>query len=131
SVPDAPSLNFDARLSFSVAAWVRCSPSQLNGTALICKGSGNGGEEYAVDINGGVYRFYVRPVGVGNTAVNLVSSAAPNNRWQHVAAIFDGAIGLMQIYVNGQSAGSIAVGNSLTNNTHEVSIGNRQSGVAT
>jgi len=133
SIPDAPGLNFDTRLTFSLAAWVKGSPIQTNSAGIICKGLGWGGEEYALDYtfnsvaNG--YRFFVCNYNAAGTAVTLASPVAPNGRWQHLVGVFDGFAGTMQLYVNGQLlVGTNAAPTSLPANTHEVSIGSRQYG---
>ena len=90
--------------SFSLVAWARGSLPQPNGSAIIAKGTGAGGEQYAIDVNASMFRFYVRAATGGS--INLVTPVAPSGRWQHLTATYDGALGTMQFYVNGQLAAS-------------------------
>jgi hypothetical protein len=134
SVQDAPALNFDTGLTLSLAAWVRGPVAgQANGAGIICKGTGAGGEQFALDSHTDVvtsgYRIYVR--NTAGTAFALPGPIAPTGRWQHVVGVFDGFLGTLKLYVDGQLVASGAGATSLLPNTHELSIGNRQSGAAT
>ena len=134
NIPDAPALNFDTRLTFSLAAWVRGpAAGQANGAAIICKGTGAGGEQFSLDSHTDLvtegYRLYVH--NAAGATFNLPSTVAPSGRWQHLVAVYDSFLGTMQLYVNGQFVVSAAASTSLLASTHEVSIGNRQSGAAT
>jgi hypothetical protein len=134
NVPDAPSINFNANPVLSIAAWVRGPGAQTNGAGIVVKGTGAGGEQYAIDVNINqlttpAYRFYVRSSAGPST--DCTTPVVPNGRWQHLVAVYNGPIGLMQFYVNGQLVSSVAGPTSLLPNTHELSIGNRQSGAAT
>jgi hypothetical protein len=125
-VPDAPQLNFTNNLAFTLAAWIQsATTNQVSGAAIITKGYGNGGEQYAFDIYSNAFRLYVR--NAAGASVNLLSTTVPNGQWEHVAATYDGQEGLMALYVNGQSVGSVAAPNSLLFSTNPVSIGNRTS----
>ncbi len=127
-VPDAASLNFSNHQAFSIAAWVKSDFSQSNyNAAIICKGTGSGGEQYAIDITLGKYRFFVRPAS-HNPSTLVLAKAFPNGRWQHLAATYDSRGG-MAFYINGRKAGSVVTAPAtLVCTAHEVSIGSRQSG---
>ena len=134
SVPDAPALNFDTRLTFTLAVWVRGpAAGQANGAGIISKGTGAGGEQYTLDSHTDLvtsgYRIYIRNGSGASFA--LPSTVAPTGRWQQLVGVFDGFLGTLQLYVNGQLVASCAGSTTLQPNTHEVSIGNRQSGAAT
>jgi hypothetical protein len=119
-------LEFSSSQEFSLSAWVKASPSQASGAGVIAKGEGAGGEQFALDVNNSAYRFYVRD-GSGNAAV-FQTSVAPNNNWQHIAAVFSVPLGLVNIYINGvQVLGGIPP-SSLMYSAHDVTIGARQSG---
>jgi hypothetical protein len=122
---DSPSLNFTNSLSFSLAAWVKGTPAQISGAGIIAKGYG-GNEEYAMDVSGGAFRFYVR--NAAGVSSPIQSSVAPNNRWQHLIATYDAASGVMNLYVNGQLVSTGPAPTSLLSNGHVVSIGSRESG---
>ena len=127
-VPDAPALEFDQKMTFSIAAWVRGSASQLIGAGLVAKGGGALTVQYGLDVFNGAYRFYVRNGAGGGVAV--VSAIAPNSRWQHLVATFDGIGGTMNLYVNGTLAASGAAPTSLLANSSPLGIGSRYSGTA-
>jgi len=127
--PGPAVLDFSSNPAFTLSAWVKASLPQTNGAAIICRGSGGGGEQYALDVNTGTYRFYVRNTNAAS--VNLTTTIGPNGTWQHVAAVFDAINNIMNFYVNGQLVNLTVAPTSLNTNTHEVSIGNRQSGAAT
>jgi hypothetical protein len=127
TAPDSPSLNFTNSLSLSLSAWVKGTPAQITGAGIIAKGYG-GNEEYAMDVSGGAFRFYVRNAAALSSPIQ--SSVGPNNRWQHLIATYDAASGLMNLYVNAQLVSTGPAPTSLLSNSHEVSIGSRESGVA-
>jgi len=90
---DSPTLNFSNKLSFSLVAWVKGPPAQVNGAGIVAKGAGAGGEEYALDVHTDIvstpaYRFFVRSA--AGVSSPLPASVTPNGRWQHLAATFDG-----------------------------------------
>jgi hypothetical protein len=119
-------LEFSSSQEFSLSAWVKAGPSQASGAGVIAKGEGAGGEQFALDVNNGAYRFYVRD-GSGNAAV-FQTSVAPNNNWQHIAAVFSVPLGLVNIYINGVQVLSGIPPSSLMYSAHDVTIGARQSG---
>jgi hypothetical protein len=126
NTPAPAVLDFSANPLFTLSAWANGGTNQTNGATIIAKGTGGGGEQYALDIFGGFYRFYVRDT---NGAVFTAQTAvAPNKQWQHVAAVLNATNGIMNCYVNGQLAASTVAPFSLQTNAHEVSIGNRQPG---
>jgi hypothetical protein len=121
--------------AFSLEAWVNGPASQTGGAGIIAKGTGNGGEQFNLDVyTGGVYRFFVRDSTGAIPNGTLVASVGPNGAWQHVVAVYDGANSLgggslLYLYVNGVLAGTQAASAAgILSSTHEVSIGARQSG---
>ncbi|MBL9168169.1 MAG: lamin tail domain-containing protein [Verrucomicrobiales bacterium] len=125
-IPDSGALSFAESRTFTLEAWVRGASVQEAGAAIIAKGTGGGGEQYAVDVVDGKYRFFVWNGGVPNVPFVVSSSVGPDGSWQHLLAVFDGAAGLMHLWVNGRQAGQTAAPNSLVGTSHEVSIGARQ-----
>jgi hypothetical protein len=125
-VPDAPSLQFDQKKTFSIAAWVRGPASQVPGAGLVVKGGGALTAQYGLDVFNGAYRLYVR--NSSGNATTVVSAIAPNSRWQHLVATFDGIGGSMNLYVNGTLAASGAAPSSLLANSSPLSVGSRYSG---
>lgn len=119
-------LDFSTLLEFTFAAWVKAAPAQAEGAGILAKGFGAGGEQYALDVNTGKYRFYVRSAS-GDAAV-LQSSVAPNNDWQYIVAVFSTPLNRMKLYVNGAEVASRTPPADLLSTTHEVSLGSRQSG---
>jgi hypothetical protein len=124
TIPDPGALNFSTGRKFTLEAWVKApATGQESGGAVIAKGTGGGGEQFAIDIVNGTYRFFHwDPV----TAAVANSSVAPNNTWQHVVAVLDSAAGIMRIHVNGVQTGTSTPRATMVNNTHEISIGARK-----
>lgn len=127
TVPDNGSLNFSGGLTFTLSAWVKASGNvQTNGGAIMAKGIGAGGEQYALDVVDGNFRFFVRS-GVDPFPSIVLQSAVPaNGSWQHVAAVFSSSGGIMKLMVNGQTVMSTNPPATLENNSHELSIGSRE-----
>jgi hypothetical protein len=125
-VPDAASqLDFSSGAEFSLAVWVRGRPVQESGAALIAKGTGAGGEQYAVDVNANAYRFFVRSA--SGTPLVLQSPISPDDTWQHVVAVYSRTLNRMRLYVNKAEVGSATpLTTDLLANNHEVSLGARQ-----
>ncbi|MEJ5309992.1 MAG: LamG-like jellyroll fold domain-containing protein [Anaerolineae bacterium] len=125
SVPDSPSLNPPY---ISIAGWIKADNFAEYGAPLAAKGTGAGGEVWALDFDyGGVPRFYFFKTGdVFSTACWGNAPLTPG-QWVHVAGTYDGAT--ERIYVNGVLNNSCpAARGPLDANTHIVSIGSRQSG---
>lgn len=124
-VENAGALDFSGTGTFTLEAWVRGPAEQESGAAILARGTGGGGEQYAIDVVGGHYRFFVRSG--GGSAVVAQASVGPNGTWQHVAAVFDSAAGIMKLYVNGVEAAAATPPDTLLANSHPVSIGARRS----
>jgi hypothetical protein len=127
-IPGTAPLNFSTNRRFSLEAWVKAPQGafQEAGGAILAKGTGGGGEQFAIDLVNGAYRFFLWNGGVPNNATVVQSGITPNGAWQHVVGTFDSAAGIMRLYVNGQQVGSAAPPATLISNTHEVSIGARK-----
>ena len=96
-----------------------------DGGPIICKGTGAGGEVWCLDVYLNKFRFYFWK---GGSAYILDSLTAPSG-WQHIVATYDGTN--TRFYVNGAETNSAAPAQGvLDTNTHEVSIGSRQSSSA-
>ena len=121
-------LDFNASPVFTLSAWVQAAPTQTNEAAIIAKGTGAGGEQYVLELNGNNYRFFVRDTNF--VSYGISSTTAANGFWQHVAGVVNATNGTMSLYVNGLLVGSSVAPSSLLATNHEVSIGNRQSGTA-
>jgi hypothetical protein len=123
-VADDGGLDFSSTLEFTLAAWVNGAASQEAGGPVICKGNGGGGEQFAMDVNGGAYRFYVRAA--STAAAVFQSTNRPNDTWQHIAAVFSVPLNRVKFYVNGVETLSGTPPATLLQNSHDVSIGSRQ-----
>jgi hypothetical protein len=105
SASGIPNIDFSTQgtnVHFSLEAWIAAPPGQKNGAALLCKGYGNGGEQFCLDVfNNGYYRFYIR--NANNTFVRSAQStnAGPDGNWHHLAAVCDQAHGSLYLYVDG------------------------------
>jgi hypothetical protein len=124
---DDGNLNMSAGGAFTLEAWVKGSPAQEVGAAVIAKGAGGGDEQFALDIVNGAYRFFAWNGQNPNTPTVLQTGATPDDTWQHVAAVMDIGEGVMQVYVNGQLVGAAAPPSTIVNNAHAVSVGARES----
>ena len=125
--PDNGAMNFGPGKKFTFEAWVKApATGHDNGGAVITKGTGGGGEQFACDIVGGNYRFFSWDGGAPNTAVAAQSTVPPNNTWQHLTGVFDQSQNLMRLYVNGAQVASAVPRPTLLSTTHEVSIGARK-----
>jgi hypothetical protein len=121
-------LDFSQTLDFSLAAWANGAPSQVDGAAILAKGTGGGGEQYALDVYQGNYRFYGW---VGDGSYYLVTApVGPNNTWQHLAMVFSKSLNRLRFYLNGAEVASSTLPNSIIPTDHEISIGSRQGGAA-
>jgi hypothetical protein len=125
-VSDDGGLDFSTSLEFSLSAWVNGDPVQEAGGALICKGTGGGGEQFCLDVFP-QFRFFGWS-GAPLPSYSLQSSVTPDNTWQHVAAVFSSPANRLKLYVNGVERGSGTPPATLVQNSHDVSIGSRQLG---
>lgn len=123
-VPEDGGTDFSSGLAFTLAAWVNGPATQEAGGAVFAKGTGGGGEQFAVDINANAYRFFVR--NSGGAAAIVQSAVLPNDTWQHLVAVYSEPLGVFRIYINGVEVASGAPTAGLLQNSHEVSIGSRQ-----
>src|SRR5207249_10659362 len=57
TIPDPGVFNFASTRIFTLEAWVNGPAAQESGAAIIAKGTGGGGEQYALDVVGN-YRFF-------------------------------------------------------------------------
>lgn len=121
-------------VNFTLEAWVNGPPTQVAGAGIIAKGTGtnggNGDEQFAIDVNNGNFRFYIRKAS-DNTAVEVNASVGPNGSWQHVVGVYDSVGGFMHLYVNGvemADPGTVPPSGPRTS-SHPVSIGARRGGV--
>jgi hypothetical protein len=123
---DDGNLNMSLGATFSLEAWVKGTPAQDQGGAILAKGTGGGGEQFAIDLVNGAYRFFLWNGGTPNVPTVLQSSVQPDGSWQHVVGVFDSAEGLMKLYVNSQEVGSTTPPPMIVNNSEPVGIGARR-----
>lgn len=123
-IPDPGQFNFITNRAFTLEAWVNGPPTQESGAAIISKGFGGGGEQWTIDVQNNVYRFYIRD---SNTMATTIStSISPNGTWQHVCAVYDQSAGIMRLYINGVLGVSGTPRTTLFNTTDPVTIGARK-----
>ena len=114
--------------TFALEAWVNGPPDQVNGAAIICKGTGGGGEQFSVDVFNGSFRFYIYDAS-GDAQV-VTTTISPDDTWQHVVAVYDQPGATMLVYVNGVEAGSFTPSDAGPRaSTHPISIGSRRGAV--
>jgi hypothetical protein len=124
-VPDTGQFDFSASPEFTLAAWVRAAGTQEDGAALLAHGTGGGGEQYAIDIFAGTYRFFVR--GAGGAAQVAQGTVRANDTWQHVVAVYSRTLNRMKLYVNKSEVASVTpFATGLLAQQHELSLGARQ-----
>src|SRR6185503_7861816 len=74
TIPDLGVFNFASTRIFTLEAWVNGASAQEAGAAIIAKGTGGGGEQFAVDVFN-TYRFFAWD---GSGASVASASVAPN-----------------------------------------------------
>jgi len=123
-VPDKTQYAFTDRLT--VSAWVYPDTlSQPNGAGLVVRGSGTA-ENFALEVSGGLWRF-VPKSGFVAASTNSIAVAG----WTHLIGVYDSAVGTATLYVNGRPASTVVGVGARTAANHDITIGNRQSGLAT
>lgn len=123
-VPDAASYNFVG--SLTVSAWVNPSSlSQPSGAGIVVRGSGTV-ENFALDVSGGYYRFLPKP-GFVAASTNTIAVGS----WIHLIGSYDASVASATLYVNGRPASNVLSVPARTAANHDITIGNRQSGLAT
>src|SRR5262249_6792132 len=60
--------------------------------------------QFSLDVLGGNYRFFTR--GGNNSFYEADANVGPDGTWQHVVGVYDDANSIINIYVNGQLAGT-------------------------
>ena len=124
-VTDDGTFDFATTMEFTISAWANGDPSQEAGGPIICKGTGGGGEQFAIDVFNG-YRFYGW-TGIPASPVYIIGSpAGPDNTWQHVVGVFSRSLNRQKLFVNGVEVASGTPPTAIVQNSHEVSIGSRQ-----
>ena len=123
-IPNTTALN--PVKQFTIELWIYPMPSGASEGAIFCKGWGNGGESYCLDLvksEGRSYRFrfFIR----GNSAVAAVMSDPIDfNNWYYLACVYNGSS--IEIYVNGALSKSISALFRIKTNSHDISIGARK-----
>ena len=119
---------------FSIEAWALGAAGGVqNDAAIIAKGTGASGEnfateQFAIDVDNGVYRFYANDTH-GNTSAAIAQSG-PDGNWHHLVGVCDGSSGSMTLYVDGVPAGTASIPvNGILSSTDPVSIGAERSGI--
>jgi len=122
--------------TFTLEAWVKGPPAQVDGAGIIAKGIGPDGaggfrgEQFCLGVVGGVYNFFVVPASDTAVVTECAAIVGPNGSWQHVVGVYDGSSGLMSVYVNGAISASTSVpASGPIASAHPVSIGSRRGGV--
>ncbi|UPT72893.1 MAG: hypothetical protein M0D55_13345 [Elusimicrobiota bacterium] len=123
-VPDKAQYNFNN--SITVSAWVYPdTTAQPAGAGIVVRGSGTF-ENFALDFNGGLWRW--RPGSTG-TAV-LSTNSIVSNAWTHLIGSYNSLTGGTTIFINGRPASTATSPLVRTAANHDISIGNRQSASA-
>jgi hypothetical protein len=83
TIPDSGVFNFASTRVFTLEAWVKGWSGQEAGAAIIAKGTGGGGEQFAIDVFNGTYRFFAWDGAAPNTPFVAGASVGPDGTWQH------------------------------------------------
>ncbi len=102
-VADNGDFDFSTSLEFSISVWIKGPPTQRDSAGILAKGTGNGGEQYALDVFGGRLRFYCS---TGSGFAVLSPTALLDNTWEHVAVVFSLPLNRMKFYLNGVEVAS-------------------------
>jgi hypothetical protein len=105
---DGPVLRTDQ--SFTVAAWVRLDPAHGAQTIVSQDGAGRSAFRVAYDpADGGQWVFAVS-AGTDDSAVTTATAPATGaDQWHHVVGVLDAANRQARLYVDGTSAGPVAL----------------------
>ena len=130
-----PTIDLSAGLGhaaeFSIVAWVKASPSTVNGAGILAKGSGGGGEQFCLDCGGtsNAFRFFVRDF-PGN-AYLATSTTVPDGKWHMLAGVCDQVHTNILLYVDGTRAavGVLPGGEGVQDSSVPASIGAREGGL--
>ncbi|MDP3541377.1 MAG: LamG-like jellyroll fold domain-containing protein, partial [Elusimicrobiota bacterium] len=126
-VPDTAT--YDSIGSLAVSAWVNPSSlSQPERAGIVVRGSGTV-ENFALDMSTDAvrrFRFMAKP---GHIATS--TSPVTAGTWVHLIGVYDAAAASATLYVNGRPASTVLAVPARTAATHDITIGNRQSGIAT
>ncbi|HTB82549.1 MAG TPA: LamG-like jellyroll fold domain-containing protein, partial [Candidatus Sulfotelmatobacter sp.] len=112
---------------FTVQGWIKGVTAQPSGAPIIAKGY-NGGEQFALDINGNKYRFLVR--NAAGIASSVTAPTGLDNNWHFIVGVCDEANGVVSLYVDGLQAAasaSITPGSGMFATTTPVTFGARGS----
>lgn len=118
--------------SFSITAWIMTTDNTKAGQRIFCDDQQNNSGCYALSLGDpgtGRLRFYVR--GLNPVSLDVPSTSTcniQNNKWYHVAAVFNGVTNTKYIYVNGILATSGTFTGSLTSCNGPASIGGETNG---
>jgi hypothetical protein len=84
--------------SYSVEAWIKAPPGQKGGAGIVTRGFG-GLEQFDLDIFGNAFRFFGHD-SLTNTH-GPTSSFVADGAWHHLAGVYDGSNGLVNLFVDG------------------------------
>jgi hypothetical protein len=130
----ATAINFSGTApEFSIEAWAKGAAGEPDNAAVIAKGTGNAGENYAteqfaIDVLAGVYRFYANDTH-GNTEA-ATAKTGPDGNWHHLVGVCNGNSGTLTLYIDGAVAGTAPIPNAgILSSTDPISIGAERSGI--
>ena len=78
-------------------------PGRASQTAppSLAKGYGNGGEQYDIEVYGGLFRFFFRNAANNGTRIVTSPNLGPDGTWHHLVGVCDQANGAIRLYVDG------------------------------
>jgi hypothetical protein len=119
---DVPTLDLGSA-NFTIEAWVYITGSGSFQT-LIAKGVGyNNQASYRINVDGGVWRYYLSGDGATWSIANNVSmgNSAGLNTWQHIALVRNG--NTFTPYVNGVAGTTTTSSSALFNSNKPFTVG--------
>lgn len=122
----AHSASLNTSGAVTVEAWANPHASQVSGAGIVAKGDG-GDESFALVLEGGRYKFFVRDAG-GTIHQAVSTQTFKANLWTHVAGVFSPGA-QVGVYVDGVlSSSTTAAPAARRTNAHQLTVGARQSG---
>ena len=109
--------------TFTIQAWVKAPAQSISPATIIAKGAA-GNEQFALDVNGGKWRFLIRT----NLAVaeSITAATGPDNAWHLLVGVCDEPNKILAFYVDGLSIGTFGLtAGTIIANTNLVTIGSR------
>ncbi|HXJ73873.1 MAG TPA: LamG-like jellyroll fold domain-containing protein, partial [Candidatus Dormibacteraeota bacterium] len=124
-------LSGPSNAEFSIEAWFN-GGVQTQGAGIVTLGYGSGGEQFCLDNNSSVFRFFVREANASSRTIS--GGPGGDGNWHHLVGVCDQTNGMVILYVDGVAVGTntaLVPGNGVLRVTGPAAIGARQGGIVT